>query len=303
MLGTAAQSPTPTRNQTAHVVRWGSEVVLFDPGEGTQRQMALAGIPVSQLTRICITHAHGDHCLGLPGVLQRRSGDPDPAPIDVHFPSSMAAHVDALLASSAWDRASLDVRLRPVSGAEAVDLGGHLTLWARPLDHTVDAVGWRLELESARHLIPERLAALGITEQGAALLRRDGVVEGSGRVVRLEDVSSVDPGPAFAFVMDTRPCAGALALARDADLVVIESTFLDADESLAGAHGHCTARQAAQLASEAGAGRLVLAHYSARYPDEGRFADEARTVFDDVVAARDLDTVRAPSRSRRRDDG
>ena len=83
VLGTAAQSPTPARNQTAHVLRWGSELVLFDPGEGAQRQLACAGISVAQLTRICITHAHGDHCLGLPGVLQRRSLDPEPAPIDV----------------------------------------------------------------------------------------------------------------------------------------------------------------------------------------------------------------------------
>lgn len=294
MLGTAAQSPTTARNQTAHVVRWGSEVVLFDPGEGTQRQLAYAGIPVSQLTRICITHAHGDHCLGLPGVLQRRSGDPDPAPLDVHFPASMAGHVDALLASTAWDRGSFEVHLRPTDGATVVDLGSGVSLQACPLDHTVDALGWRVELAAARHVLPERLAAAGLTTEDAASLRRDGVVVRGGTPVRFEDVSLVTAGPAFAFVMDTRPCDGARELLRDVDLAVVESTYLDADEHLAGPHGHCTASQAARLAAEAGVRRLVLAHYSERHPDEQAFADEAGRFHGEVIAARDLDVIRPP---------
>lgn len=296
VLGTSAQTPTAARNQTGHVLRWGSEVVLFDPGEGTQRQLVHAGVSVSQITRVCITHAHGDHCLGLPGVLQRRSLDPSPHPIDVHVPRSMQPHVEALLASTAWDPEALDVRVHLTDDGDVAELAGGASLHARALDHTVDTLGWRVELAAARHLLPERLVALGVPDEHVARLREDGVVDVDGVVVRIEDVSQMESGPSFAFVMDTRPCAAAVDLARDADLLVIEATYLDADEHLAVPHGHCTARQAATIASLAGARRVVLAHYSERHPDERPFAEQAGSVHPDVLAARDLDVVRPPAR-------
>src|SRR5688500_19630862 len=96
ILGTAAQSPTASRNQNGYLLRWDNEVILFDPGEGTQRQMLFAHASAASLTRICITHLHGDHCLGLPGVLQRRSLDLMPSPIDLHYPASGQRHIEAL---------------------------------------------------------------------------------------------------------------------------------------------------------------------------------------------------------------
>jgi ribonuclease Z len=294
VLGTAAQSPTPARNHNAYALRWGRELVLFDPGEGAQRQLASAGIPVSQLTRICITHAHGDHCLGLAGVLQRRSLDPVPAPIDLFVPSSMTGHVEAMLSSTAWDRDMLDVRVHALGGGAVVDLVDGMTLRALPLDHTIDTLGWRIESAPAHHLLPERLAALGIVGEDIGRFRREGVLMLPDGAVRVGEVSVVEPGPAFAFVMDTRPCEAAVELARGADLLVVESTYLDAEAALAAAHGHCTARQAATIAFEAGAHRLVLSHYSERHPHEEPFAEEAREVFADVTAARDFDVIRAP---------
>ncbi|MST35088.1 ribonuclease Z, partial [Acidimicrobiaceae bacterium USS-CC1] len=102
------------------------------------------------------------------------------------------------------------------------------------------------------------------------------------------------PGRSFALIMDTRPCPGAVELARGADLVVCESTFLSSEADLAHRYGHMTAAQAATLAAEAGARRLVLTHFSQRHPDEQAFAREAATIFPDVVAARDLDVVAFP---------
>ncbi|MCB0993549.1 MAG: hypothetical protein KDB21_00560, partial [Acidimicrobiales bacterium] len=119
--------------------------------------------------------------------------------------------------------------------------------------------------------------------------------------VTLDSVSEVRRGPVFAFIMDTRRCAGAEELADGADLVVCEATYLEADADLASAHGHLTAAGAARLARDCGVGRLVLAHYSERYDDEQAFADEAAEVFPDVVAARDLTRVPFPPRSERLD--
>ena len=104
VLGTASQVPTRYRNHNAYVLRWDDEVILFDPGEGTQRQMMLAGLSVSALTRICVTHFHGDHSLGLPGVIQRISLDRVPHPVVINFPAGGRAYFDRLRhATSFWD--------------------------------------------------------------------------------------------------------------------------------------------------------------------------------------------------------
>ena len=129
------------------------------------------------------------------------------------------------------------------------------------------------------------------------LLREGAVTAPSGQRVVLEDVSEPRPGQSFAFVMDTRLCDAAIELARGVDLLVTESTFLEEHAREAREYGHMTARQAATLAREAGVRRLVLTHFSQRYPDNQVFLDEASAVFDDVVVAEDGRTIAVPPRA------
>jgi ribonuclease Z len=147
-------------------------------------------------------------------------------------------------------------------------------------------------------MLPDRLTALGISGPDVGLLQRDGRLERDGRVLTVDEVSEARPGQRFAFVMDTRSCDNALRLAEGADLLVCESTFLDSDEDLARHYGHLTAREAAWIASEAGARRLVLTHFSQRYQDDEAFLVEAQSLFPDVVVARDLMTVPVPRREK-----
>ncbi|HUP72917.1 MAG TPA: MBL fold metallo-hydrolase [Acidimicrobiales bacterium] len=209
ILGTAAQSPTASRNQNGYLLRWDNEVILFDPGEGTQRQMLLAHASAASLTRICITHLHGDHCLGLPGVVQRRSLDLNPAPIDLHYPASGQRHIEALLAATVWDAESLEVRLHPTHDSESIVLDEHSRLLAKALQHTTDTLGWRIEEAPRRHLDAKALLALGIKGAQLATLREQGWYEQHGRRIDIDDVSLIVPGQRFAFVMDTRRCAAA----------------------------------------------------------------------------------------------
>ena len=102
VLGTSSQVPTRYRNHNGYLLRWDGEGVLFDPGEGTQRQMLFAGVAMRDVTRVCITHFHGDHCLGLPGVVQRLSLDNAPHQVPIHFPASGAAYYDRLRHASAF---------------------------------------------------------------------------------------------------------------------------------------------------------------------------------------------------------
>lgn len=302
VLGSASQVPTRTRNHNGYLLRWDDEGVLFDPGEGTQRQMLIAGVPATAVTRICITHFHGDHSLGLPGVLQRMSLDGITHPVRVAFPASGEAYVERLRHASVFDD-RLDLHLQPVDIGPAADAlvtvedAGTWTLRAARLRHPVDTVGWRVEEHPARTMLPERLRQLGVSGPAVGHLQREGSIVVDGRRVSLEETSVERRGQVVAFVMDTAWCDGALALADGADLLVCESTFASSESQLAATYGHLTAAQAGRLAAEAGARCLLLTHFSQRYQDVGVLFDEASATFDGkVYAAVDLETVGLPAR-------
>jgi ribonuclease Z len=297
VLGTASQAPTRHRNHNGYLLRWDAEGVLFDPGEGTQRQLLMAGVASSSINRICVTHFHGDHCLGLPGILQRLSLDRMAQPVDVWYPAGGQEFYDRLRRCALYND-TVDVRPHPVAGGGVVDPGPDpFALVAAPLDHRTETLGWRIVEPHGRRMLPDRLEAAGICGPDIGRLQRDGgLVTADGRTVTLEAMSEPRRGQVFAFVMDTRFCDAAVALAEDADLVVCESTFLERDADLAAAYGHLTAAQAARVAAEGGARRLVLTHFSQRYTDDAEFAAEAGGIFPDVVVARDLDRIPLPPR-------
>jgi ribonuclease Z len=297
VLGTASQVPTRTRTHNGYLLRWDGAGLLFDPGEGTQRQLLLAGIPSSALTRILLTHFHGDHCLGLPGVVQRLSLDRVRHPVTAHYPASGQEYFDRLRRASVFHDVT-DLRPAPVTGDGPVATGAFGTLEARRLDHPVEAFGYRLVEPDGRRMLPDLLARAGVAGPDVGRLLRDGTLDVGGRTVRLADVSVARPGQRFAFVMDTRMCAAVPALAEGADLLVIESTFLHEDAALARQYGHLTARQAATVAAEGGVRRLVLTHFSQRYRDAAAFGDEAAEVFrGEVIVAADLRRVPVPRRA------
>lgn len=297
VLGSASQVPTRHRNHNAYFLRWDDEGILFDPGEGTQRQMTLAGLSSRQVTRVCITHFHGDHALGLPGIIQRLSLDSAPHPVEVYYPASGQVFYERLRnATPFMDKATIVPR--PIAGDGVLAETKDFKLSAARLEHSIDTFGFRLEEHARMRLDAGRLAALGISGPRVGELQRRGVLEVEGRTVRLEDVGERREGQAFAFVMDTRPCTNAARLAEGVDLLVCESTYLDSERQEAHDHFHMTARQAAELAREAKARRLVLTHFSQRYEDTAPFVQEAQACVADVVAVRDLDHVEVPKRSR-----
>jgi len=298
VLGTASQAPTRARNHNGYLLRWDTDGLLFDPGEGTQRQMLFAGVTATQITRICITHFHGDHCLGLPGVLQRMSLDRVPQLVDVHYPGQNQAVFDRLRHAALF-RDVLNLRERPVTQAGTVASTPSFRLDARPLSHSTPTFGYQLAEPDGRRMLPGRLAALGITGPDIGRLQREGSLPAAGRLVTLEEVSEPRRGQRFAFIMDTRLCDAAFALADQADMLVCESTFADSEAALARDYGHLTARQAGRIAAEAGARLLVLTHFSQRYdPADGqRLAGEAASAFGgEIVLARDLARIPVPLR-------
>lgn len=296
VLGTASQVPTRHRNHNGYFLRWDTEGILFDPGEGTQRQMTLAGLSASMITRICITHFHGDHCLGLPGIIQRLSLD-GAGPVTVHYPASGQAYFERLRHASIYSqREKLDPR--PIKKGGPVHEDDALVLEAARLDHDVECFGYRLREKDQPRLLQEKLDAAGLQGPIVGELLKKGRVESGGRVIELRDVSEIRAGQVFAFVMDTRLCDAAKTLAKGADLLVCEATFLAPDAELAKESGHLTALQAGTIARDSGVRRLVLAHFSQRYDTVEAHLAEARSAHGDVVAAVDPDPIRESSRHR-----
>jgi ribonuclease Z len=287
VLGTASQVPTRTRNHNGYLLLWDGQGILLDPGEGTQRQMLHAGVSPSHVTRICLTHLHGDHCFGLPGVLSRMDLDRVAHPIHLHYPASGDEAVRQLIAVT---NHSLDLRLHPHGSAGEIADG----LFVRPLLHRIETYGYQLVEPDGRTMLPDRLAETGIEGEDVGEL----IHAGHFRGVRLEDVSERRPGQRFAFVMDTMPCSGAEELADGADLLVTECTFSDDDAELATAYRHLTAGQAGRIAAAGGAHTLLLTHFSSRYQDVEplRRQAEARAGGTVVLAASDLDRYDLPPR-------
>lgn len=277
-------------------LRWDHEGILIDPGEGTQRQLLQAGIPAPHITKILISHFHGDHCLGLPGVVQRLSLARVAHQVQIFYPASGQKFLQHLLEAAIFHRA-VELELHPFSSGGTILSAPGFSLHALPLEHGVDTWGFRLKEPDARTiqpgLLPPELSGRGVGE-----LKERGWVDAEGGRILLEDVSVPRPGQAFGYVMDTRPCPNALELARDADLLVCESTYLSSEEEQAFNYRHLTAGQAAELARRAGVGRLVLAHYSQRYPSTAPFAREAGAIHPDVIAAEDLQAIPVPRRVR-----
>ncbi|MFC9629009.1 ribonuclease Z [Streptomyces mirabilis] len=302
VLGTASQVPTRHRNHNGYLLRWDGEGLLFDPGEGTQRQMLRAGVAAHDLHRICVTHFHGDHSLGLAGVIQRINLDRVPHEVTAHYPRSGQRFFDRLRYATAY-RETVELTEAPVEADGVLATTPSYTLEARRLSHPVESFGYRLVEPDGRRMLPELLAEHGIKGPDVGRIQREGALGG----VSLDDVSEVRRGQRFAFVMDTRLCEGVDALAEGCDLLVIESTFLDGDHQLAVDHGHLTAGQAGRVAREAGVRHLVLTHFSQRYAEPGgtsraesggEFERQARAAgFEgELTVAHDLVRVPVPKR-------
>lgn len=293
VLGTASLVPTKTRNHNGYFLRWGPSGLLFDPGEGTQRQLTHAGISARAINVICLTHLHGDHCLGLPGVLQRLSLDQVPHEVTICYPAEGQEYVEHLRhASIYYNQAKL--RFLPVEASaqpREILRTADFVLAAASLDHRVPTVGYRVADLPARSLDKAELARRGLAGPQVGQLVRDGQLTVAGVTHRLADVSAPRRATSFAFVMDTRPCPAAAALASDVDLLVMEATYTQECAQQAAEHAHSTAAQTAEIAARAGARRLALTHFSARYLDTAGHVAEAAALHGDVVALADLDRV------------
>jgi ribonuclease Z len=288
-LGTSGAVPTTERAPSALLCNREGERFLFDCGEGTQRQMMQFGTGFS-VTHLFVTHLHGDHVLGIPGLVQTWDFNDREEPLAIHAPPGSREHIESLL-HAGGHRPSFPIRVHEVApGRVALD-GDGFEVRAFETQHRTRSVGWVLVEDDRRGRFDrERAEELGVPVGPKFGRLHDGesVELDDGRVVHPEQVvGEPRPGRRLVYTGDTRPVRATEEVAAGADLLIHEATFASDEADRARSTGHTTAREAGTLARRAGVKRLALTHISSRYAgDASAIADEAAAAFggDSVVA-------------------
>jgi len=294
-LGTGGSWPSPSRNVTSIAVQLGSEVLLFDCGEGTQRQLMRSPLSFMDVRRILLSHFHGDHFLGLPGLLQTMGMNGRTAPLEVLGPAG-TKEVVGILSRIGYNLIGFPLTVRELADGDRMDFGTYAVA-AAAVDHPVPCLAFALEepMRPGRFDVA-KAAALGIPP-GPLFGKLQGgePVSLGGRTIRPEEVLGPPRrGRKIVFSGDCKPCEGIRRLAAGCDLLIHDATVESSLEELGNAYGHSSARQAATIAKEAGAKRLCLTHISARYEDPGPLEAEARAIFPDSLVAEDFAELEVP---------
>ncbi len=287
ILGTAGQLPTRERNQNAYFLEWPFGGILFDPGEGTQRQFTLAGISPGKISDIFISHFHGDHCLGLPGIMQRLSMMQVPQEIHIYYPEEGQLYFDALSIASKYTR---HIEFYPLPLNEGiVKENEEFKIEAYELLHSTPALGYRLTIKSKLRFDKNKLEKNKLSGPLLGELEKEGKIKHLGKVFTREELSYRTEEKIFAYVLDTGVCNNINKLIHGADTVLMEGTYLDSEVDLADEYMHMTGERAARYAGENNVKKLILTHFSERYKDLNLYQKAVEKTFKNTHISHDFD--------------
>jgi len=285
-LGTGASIPSRERAMPCAAVRCGTDIVLFDCGEGTQRQMMISPFSFMKIKGIFITHMHGDHFLGLPGLLQTMGLSGRKDRLTVCGPKGLSAALNAIL-SVCEGSIEYELDIREVGHGDLIDLG-KFNVYVFRTEHTAESFGYKLSEKGSRgRFNKERAIKLGLSPGPDFSKLQNG--ETVGGVTPDMVMGPSRPGCSIVYSGDTSPCRELAAAAAGADALIHESTFSGKESKLAADHKHSTSLQAAETAKACGCRALFLIHISNRYDDRTKIEEEAKAVFPDTAAPKDMD--------------
>lgn len=287
LFGTSSMVPTKERNQNAILLSYKSEGILIDCGEGTQRQFKQKGIPLTKITKILLTHWHGNHVFGLPGVISSLGAMNYQKTLYIYGPKGTKKHLASLFEAFVFDR-RIELVVEEISSGVFLKTD-EFSLECQPMEHGVPTLGYSFLEHDILHIDMKMAKKAGLP-QGPLLGRlQDGKsVEWKGKKIVPEDVTFKEDGKKVVIVLDTAPCQNAIKLAKDADLLICEATYASHLEEKSREYLHMTGKDAGLIANQAGVKKLVLTHFSARYKDVHEVEEDARNVFDNVEAGKDF---------------
>ncbi len=288
-IGTAGTTPTKFRGLPSLAIERNGELFLFDCGEGTQRQMMQFSINMSRIKAVFLTHTHGDHTLGLAGLVRTLTLNRRTAPLDVFIPHGGEKLINGLIN---FDRAAISykINVKPVKPG-IVYRGRDFSISAFRALHTASTYGFAFKEDDKIKFKKPKAKELGIRGTAFAELLKKKQIKIGKRTIRLNDVTFKETGKKIVYVTDTRPTNETVRAAMNVDILIHEATYAEKEKELAKERMHSTASESATLAKKAKAKRLFLIHPSARYRDTEMLLKEAKRIFKKTEMAKDGMTI------------
>jgi len=286
-IGTSSMVPTKERNQSSVLISYKNNGILIDCGEGTQRQLKIGGIALTKITKILISHWHGDHTLGLPGLIQSMSASNYNKTLEIYGPKGTKKHFNAMFKAFVFDK-KMNIDIKEIKEGKFFE-NSDFILEAARLDHGIETLGYNFIDKDRRKIDIKKIKKLGVPE-GPLLgkLQDNKSIDWRGKKITPKETTYLVRGKKITIIADTILCDSCYKLAKDADLLICESTYSSKLEGKGEEYGHMTAKQAALVASKSNVKKLVLTHFSARYKDLGEIKEDAKNFFDNVICAYDF---------------
>ncbi len=294
-LGTAGSLPTEKRGLPAIFLDYMGEYTLFDCGEGTQRQMRIAGINFMRINNVFITHLHADHFMGLPGLMQSMDFLERKKPLEIYGPPGLEDTLDHILSLGTFKPDALEIQAHEIDEGTVIK-GERYTITATRVSHTKNSLGYCFQEDAKRTFLKQKALALGIPEGNLfSKLQRGETIEHKGKTFHPDQVLG-EPvtGRKIVYTGDTRACDAVAELAEGADILIHDGTYSQEDIEKVEDREHSTAAQAAHTAKKADVKKLYLTHISQRYPDPKPLEEEARAIFPESYVAEDFLKIKVP---------
>ncbi|TKJ17410.1 ribonuclease Z [Candidatus Woesearchaeota archaeon B3_Woes] len=291
-LGTSSMVPTKERNHSSVLISFKGNNILVDCGEGTQRQLKFAGVGISKINKILISHWHGDHVLGLPGLIQTLATSDYEGVLEIYGPKGTKEKFKHMFKAFEFDQNKINLEIKEINKGRFFE-NNDFVLEVLPLEHSVPCLGYNFIEKDRRRINLKKAKKIGLKE-GPLLgkLQSGKTITFNGKKIKPDDVSYVVKGGKVSFVSDTLVCKNAYTLAKGADLLICESTYCSDLEEKSEEYFHMTAKQAASIANKSDVKQLILTHISARYKDAKEVENDAKDIFEDVKCSYDFMKVK-----------
>ena len=281
--------PTISRNHSSILFEYSPNVFLFDCGEGTQRQLRKIKYSANKIEAIFLSHFHGDHILGIPGLLQTINANDRKESLSIYGPVGLNKFISNLILTFSLDNLSYEIKVFEIKENSIILENKDLIIKSFELSHSINCIGYKIIEKDRIKISNKKIKELGV--EGNPLLKKLKfleTVEFNGKTINPKDIGVLEKGRKIGIIMDTEECDGYYSIAEDCDLLISESTHISIDEKMAKKSMHMTAKRCAQISKEKNVKKLLLTHISQRYQKSNLVLNDAKKEFKNVEIASDF---------------